>query len=286
MKTNICIECYIMHAMCSHITVTSSNGVGWSRAHPDMPNLTDPSDFTSSFGEVVRFTGDHEVAITKIMYGPLFNIDSTNSRFRLRKGSMKQDLHIPPGHYESTIQLLGSINTVLKAHTNWGASIIKKHPTLVYSKVTDECSLMLNDEDLSFLIDDSTNAYSENVLKYLGYGANGETNIINVKNNALPLNNKVGMIFSDIVGDSIIDGDRKNLLDSFPLSCSVNGYCCYEFINPTYHPLRVNAFTKLSIKISDIYGNNINIQDKVEGAEGYAYDKYPTIITLHVRLVK
>lgn len=262
------------------ITVTSSTTrgmLGWVTRDGYTPDIQDPCDFTATFNETLYFEQYSEVAITEIMYGPLFNIEDYNNRYTIGKGKLIQHFSIPSGYYASMIDIAGAIRDQLSSPT----LLIKNRPTFSYKQSTTGCSLKINDVGSNFIIN-KKDIGDGNLLKYLGYGVNGKVNTIHVTRQHLPVTNKVAKISSDLVGETRIDDTVGNIFDTLPLQCSVGGYSCYTFQNPNYKALRVNELNQISIKISNMYGRKIDIQD-IHRHGDYNFVKYPTIVKLHFR---
>ena len=243
-------------------------------------DIQDACDFTVKFEETLNFEDDSEVAITEILYGPLYNIEDYNSRFSIVRGKTKQDYSIPANFYETKVDVLGAIKKEMDSVTVWSFPLIQKIPSFSYLKsATGGCSLKINDDRTNFLVDTERNQ-DKNVLKFLGYSADGTTNVLHAIHEALPTTIQAVKIHSNIVRESQIDNNMVGILDIAPLKRSVAGYSCLRFENPTYQRLRASQISDISIKITNMYGRKMDIQDVYYGAVGYAYVKYPTIVNV------
>ena len=249
-----------------------------------LPDIQDACDFTVKFDETLLFDEYSEVAITEIMYGPLYNIEDYNNRFSLVRSRTKQDYNIPANFYETTTELMDAIKNQLDSMKMWSWSLVKQTPTFSYLK-TGGCSLKINDDRTSFLVDNERNG-SKNVLKYLGYSGDGSINTLYTAHKPLPTTTKIAKVVTNIVVESQIDNNMVGILDIVPLQCSVPGYSTLTIENPTYRSLIASQLNEISISITNMYGRKIDVQDIHYGATGYAYVKYPTIIKLHFRSSK
>ena len=75
---------------------------------------SDPCDFVSRFLEPINVKDGYEVAVIKILHGPIYNITEMNNKFSLIKVRHTVDYFVPPGYYETTTDLLAEIHNVLK----------------------------------------------------------------------------------------------------------------------------------------------------------------------------
>ena len=106
------------------------------------------------------------------------------------------------------------------------------------------------------------------VLQHFGYFGNGETfGKIKILPEYLSTNSEAAFIYSNIVGQSSVDGEQSRLMACAHLKTTDAGYSYHEFQNPQYHPLRVNSFTDISFQLRDVRGKLINIAHKEKHEE-------------------
>ena len=274
--------------MGEYITVSSQTPLGWigwnkKNRRPTKHDVMDPCDFTAEFEAPIIFEDDYEVAVTEVSHGPLFNITARYNKFSIVKRGKVYDFLVTPGYYATTMNLLNAVSNVLASASR---RLITNSPKITYKEGSDGCCLKILDPDVKFLIDEERNG-DNNVLKHLGYSANGTTSRLDVVNRPLLSNTKMGIIFTDIVGDSVLDRNssnysRRDILGCIPLETSTDSYNHFKFLKPNYCPLRVHAFTNISFLIADIHGNKIEIQDEYNGSNN-VFVLYPTVMRLHVR---
>ena len=239
-----------------------------------------PCDFVSNFIESININDGYEVALMGIFHGPLYNIDEKRNKFTLIKGTQEEDYRIPPGYYESTPHLMLAIYKVLKESLKDDTPLIKKSPTIKHKSGSCFLSLSDQDKDVKFLIN-RDKAGETDVLQYFGYYITEKLSRLEVTHEYLGTATQPTFIYSNIVGESMLDSNQTRLLACAPLKTE-NGYCHHEFDNPSYLPLRVNSFTDISFQMRDVNAKLTQIAHK-EYINDTAIVEYPTIMRLHVR---
>ena len=260
--------------MDQYITVTSTN--------------QNPCEFVSNFTESININDGYEVAVTKIFHGPPFNVTSYNNKFTLQKEDVQVDYRIPPGFYKGSCEILVEIYNELersrsRSHNGFVVdSLVMKPPIFLYAKnMGESSSLRIADTDVNFLIvrgDDPT------LLEMLGYCIDNILNKLTISHYDFETTTDAGLLYSNIVTNSIIDQQKSRLLAIFPIR-NANGYNYHEFTNPVYKPLSIHSFTDITFSLTDIYGEIMAIHYFL-GPGVYTPFCYPTIITLHIRKIR
>ena len=261
--------------MDQHITITSKH--------------QNPSDFVSNFAESINLQDGCEIAVTKIFHGPVYNVTSVNNKFSLQKEDVQVDYEIPPGFYKGSCDILAAIYRELedsrgRGHNGRGVNTLVIRPMIfAYGKAGESSSLRIVDTGVHFLI--HRGQYTT-LLEMLGYCIDDSSlNRLIINHYAFDHSTEVGCLYSNIVTNSIIDGQKSRLLGIIPIK-NAGGYNYHEFINPVYNPLAVHSFTDINFLLTDIFGKVLHL-DHTHSANDHVYGVfYPTIITLHIRKIK
>ena len=235
-----------------------------------------PSSFISNFAQNVTFEDGFEIALKSIYHAPLFNINNENNMCNITNGIKNFSILIPNGYYETNGDILNAINESIIKQISENSikradDAIIKNPTIQYTE--DAVSLSFNKKDeIEFVVGDSSP-----LLRYLGYSL--PKNIIKINVNNHRLSNAINpvLIYSSIVGHSLIDEQQSRLLAVCPLK-SRPGYNFYEFQNPSYVPLAMHSLQDITFVVKNMDGNDVQFDYR-----GDSIVKLPTILNLHIR---
>ena len=270
--------------MDQYITITSKN--------------QNPCEFVSNFTDAVNLSDGYEVAVTQIFHAPVDNITPRNNKFTLIKGAETEDYRIPTGYYGNTCQIIRAIKKALSGpifkvyidsfgpHSRGSQDadelFLKKQPSFAYKQGGESSSLRLLEDGVFFSIDNKRDN-NEFLLKSLEYCIDGNTNRLDIIHFELDTSTETGFLYSNIVGNSIINQQQSRLLAIIPIS-SKKGYNCHEFTNPDYKPLSVHSFTDIAFTLTNVRGEVMSM-DHDNSLHRVSTVMYPTIITLHIRKI-
>ena len=82
---------------------------------------------------------------------------------------------------------------------------------------------------------------------------------------------KIGLIYSSIVSNSLIDSNQSRLLDIIPLK-SDDEHIFYEGVTQVFHKMAAASFIDITFEIREISGEFVKFSKD-----------YPTILTLAIR---
>ena len=240
-------------------------------------NTENANSFVSNFAENVTFGDGFEIALKSIYHAPLFNINNDNNMCNITNGIDEFTILIPIGYYENNGDILNAISTSIIKQINQNSikradGEVIKTPVVQYSDDTG-VSLSFNKKDgIDFVVGESSP-----LLRYLGYSL--PKNIPKITVNIYRLSNTINpvLIYSSIVGHSIIDNQQSRLLAICPLKTKP-GYNFYEFQNPSYVPLALHSLQDITFVIKNMDGNDVQF-DYQENSIA----KLPTLLNLHIR---
>lgn len=223
-----------------------------------------PASFTSSFTDPINISEGYEIALISIYHGPLYNITNNNNYLIIENGMGQQTRYqVDPGYYESTYSILLAIKKKLSI-SGIASSI---------SRVVNHYVLSLSAANEFY-----TTAENGGLMHYLGqYISNSK---IKVEYDILGSTTEPTFIYSNVVSETVIDGQYSRILATVPLKTDI-GYNHHEFSNPLYHKLRVNNFTDISFQLRDVNGELLQIADRNVNSQKNAH--YPTVMLLNLR---
>ena len=237
-----------------------------------------PANFISNFINSVNISDGYEVALIAIYHGPLFNIDEDHNTFSIVKDDQIIKFRIPIGFYRSSTDILIKIHEILVKYL--GDVADNQKITVAIKRRAEDAHYVITLKDaVKFKVEGD----ESDVLQYLGYLINNERATLQSDHIDLQASLEPAFIYSNIVGESKVDGFQSRVLASVPLYSSNSvGYNYYEYKNPIYHPLRVRSFADIEFQIRDKNGDLIQIADYYVDAK---YPHYPTILMLDIRKV-
>ena len=249
--------------------------------------------------EPTKLSTDCEVCVSSICHGEVYNIHEGNSTLYFYHGNRleiervkqirgkariisrteevpEQDselynpsslrtVKIPKGNYESSINLLWVI-----------ASIIKD--TLGITKKRDGMNPIL-DKMYNFISVEMAGIYlliegvTDGPWSLLGVHADQYENFI-VMNKDLRSTEFPAIIYANIVDNSYVNGKLSHKIGIVPIKNKV-GWSFYKPTTPTYVPIAVREFSKIRIMLRDINNEYIRFNPF-----------YKTVITLNIRPIK
>ena len=257
-----------------------------------------PCDFVSNFTDAINVSKGYEVAVTQIYHAPLYNITTENNTFRIYDDSLEEnyDFSIPVGFYETTSDILRAIYDVSDEEL-FNMENRSKRPTITY-KTTGEAMTMKLQKPFTFSVlnyeykhyfggDDKVYNPNSKLLAIFGYAIAGDISRLDINHAPLVSCIESGLLYSNIVANSMIDQKQSRLLGIFPIKSNA-GYNHYEVKNPVYYPLSVHSFTDIAFELVDVRGRLMQMEHMyptldLETETFVRYVKYPTIITLHIR---
>ena len=154
--------------------------------------------------------------------------------------------------------------------------IDEKHKEVVtyMKKLTDQLGI---DEDQSIAIDTSN---------YVSSKSKKEIHVTEIRVSSTPIvTTRLGMIYCDIVENSLINNKQTRLLTAVPI-ISKRGYNYYEFKTPIYKVISVLQFSTISFTIADTEGFLMDFSlegDELSNYQSDAKRKYPSMLNLHIR---
>ena len=251
--------------------------------------VQNPSEFVSNFTDSINANDGHEIAVTSIFHGPMYNITDKNNYFTIGADTSSggeqlgqlRTLTISSGYYETSIDV---VNAMYKAMMSFYNSHEKNQGFLSRKPI-----LTLDAQGLVVLkTNDNTKKFTTygrfgvkgSLLSLLGVGS--DTFKFTTANWEMVHTTEAGFLYSSIVTNSIIDQQKSRLLAILPIMAKP-GYIHYEVTNPVYYDLSVHSFTDVSFTILDVKGKLVNIDplDRLDDSNWAI--RHPTILTLHIR---
>lgn len=242
------------------ITVTSTN--------------QDPGDFASNFTNAIQLSENYEVALLKIAHPPVQNINSQNNKLYVKNKTSNAFMRvtIPPGFYKTSHDILIELHQqLMKTSKEMVSENVNTLVTLKYNRAGDnsEMTLKFVADEVCFAIDSYTN---NNILHFLNFKLDFfSSRTLSILNYDLRTEDKIGLIYSSIVSNSLIDSNQSRLLDIVPLK-SDDEHTFYEGVTPVFHKMSAASFIDITFEIREISGEFVKFSKD-----------YPTILTLAIR---
>ena len=122
------------------------------------------------------------------------------------------------------------------------------------------------------------------LMPVLGY-CNKETTMLSkleVDDMRFTNSSTAGFLYSNIVGNTMIDQTQSRLLATIPMR-SKAGYNYFEFQNPSYRLLSVHSITDITFVITDVEGSVFKMDNVHLRRRNFTGSILPTILNLHIR---
>ena len=262
--------------MDQHITVTSSN--------------QNPCDFVSNFTDAINLNDGYEVAVTRIIHAPAYNITETcNTLTTVHYADKYMPIKhsIPVGFYATSTDILKAIEKELRRHgeDEMLLSLVTTAPNFAYKAAGESSYLEISqkasssDRGIMFKMGEASP-----LLKVLGFLIEKKTHRIDISHYTLDNAVEAGFLYSNIVTNSMVNQQQSRLLALVPIESKI-GYNFHEVINPLYNPLSVHSFTDIGFTLTNVRGEIMEMDNIQSSKEDDQAIRYPTIITLHIRKI-
>ena len=277
-----------------------------------------PSDFHANYIDSININDGYEIALKSLFHAPVYNITTANNRFSIAKSNDGSDnplnltiahFEIPSGFYESRCEIMAAMHkavsdTVTGFHTSFGStnphdrSILNTAPTFSVDNGTitldmvnpkknsarDRTMAALHGRESKFFVIDPAVYIDSSLMPVLGYCHKKKIVLPKLQVDDMMFTNssKAGFIYSNIVGNTMIDQTQSRLLATIPMK-SKAGYSYFEFKNPTYRSLSVHSIADMTFVITDVQGNIFQMDNVYLKRRDFSEWVLPTILNLHIR---
>ena len=251
--------------------------------------------------EPVRLEEEIGIAVTSIYHGEVFNIHEGNNKIhyhcpdvskesieRFKESSNFTDdqlqilefyrfpqrdrvCEIPVGYYPSVISILGEIERAFEKEVR-----IYNHFNLPVGPPEFSCKLKGNgfiecySKNISIIVGKSDSPWS--LLKiFSNFLWDGE--IQRVMNHEFAKDLEPAFMYVNIVENSYINGKLSRVLSVIPIRMKAD-WSHHEFTDLNFVPINVREFSKITISIKDMNGNDVKFNPK-----------FSTIITLQTQAI-
>tara|TARA_B110000977_G_scaffold192255_1_gene265488 strand:+ start:265 stop:1149 length:885 start_codon:yes stop_codon:yes gene_type:complete len=281
----------------------------------------DPADFNANYIDSININEGYEIALKSIFHAPVYNITTANNRFSVAKSNDHgteimlnlsiAHFEIPAGFYESRCEIMAAMHkaisdTISGLQIGFGSTNPHDREILDYAPVfsvdngtitldmvnpkknasRDRTLAALHGRELEykyFVIDPAVYIDSS-LMPVLGYCNKKKILLPKLEVDDMMFTNSstAGFLYSNIVGNTMIDQTQSRLLATIPMS-SKAGYSYFEFQNPTYRSLSVHSIADMTFVITDVQGNIFQMDNVYLRRRNFSEWILPTILNLHIR---
>ena len=279
----------------------------------------DPANFNSLYSNAIDLSDGYEIALKSIFHAPVFNITTDNNRFSIAisndNSPNQMDVtivhyEIPLGFYESRCEIVSAMFKSMSDNIHGfelgfistnphDRDFVKYKPSIKIENGSIEFNMMnpkspknsrdrtlaaVNNLEFKWIVIDPAVYIDSSIMPILGYGHKTKTLLdkISVEDYKLENSSTAGFLYTDIVGNSMINQKHSRLLAIIPMK-STSGHNYYEFKNPTYRELSVHSFSDLNFFLTDVNGDNLKMDSIYLLRRNYPKYILPTILSLHIR---
>lgn len=278
----------------------------------------DPANFLANYMDSINLNGGYEIALKSLFHAPIYNITENHNRFSVAKsndgtGSTDQlnltiaHFEIPIGFYESRCEIVTAMHKAMAdtidgiqlafVSTNPHNRDILNRPPIISidngtiildmanpKKGRDSTMIALRNLEYKYFVIDPAVYIDSSLMNVLGYCQREKTFLpkIEVQDFTFTNSSAAGFLYSNIVGNTMIDQNQSRLLATVPMK-SKAGYNFFEFQNPTYRTLSVHSITEMSFVITDVEGATLKMDNIYLRRRNFSEWIFPTILNLHIR---
>ena len=278
----------------------------------------DPANFLANYMNSINLNDGYEIALKSIFHAPIYNITQDNNRFSVAKsndgttdllGLSIAHFEIPIGFYESRCEIVTAMHKAITdsidgiqldfISTNpHDRAILRRAPTIKIDngsitldmvnpkKGRDSTMVALRNLEYKYFVIDPAVYIDSSLMPVLGYCQREKTLLPKLEVEDLTFTNSstAGFLYSNIVGNTMIDQTQSRLLATVPMK-SKAGYNFFEFQNPTYRTLSVHSITEMSFVITDVEGSTFKMDNIYLRRRNFSEWILPTVLNLHIRRI-
>ena len=150
----------------------------------------------------------------------------------------------------------------------------------------DRTLAALHGREYKFFVIDPAVYIDSSLLPVLGYCHKKKILLPKLEVDDMMFTNSstAGFLYSNIVGNTMIDQTQSRLLATVPMN-SKAGYSYFEFQNPTYRSLSVHSIADMTFVITDVQGTIIQMDNVYLRRRNFSEWILPTILNLHIRKI-
>lgn len=239
-----------------------------STSEDELESEDEGADVTLSGSEEdeIKIHSPEMVDESEISYDLKEEGDARVRRKRVIKIYPNIQLKIPIGRYYDTKQIMQAILDELNKTVNFPdlPTHILRALKLGVLRETDE-------GDIIVLFPPILKVIHSDVGLFKVLNASVTEQLIAARQREIPPHTEMCFLYLNIVQNSFINGHRSRIACVFPVRSHV-GYSNHEITNPSYIPIEVRQFSRVTCSLLDVKGEPLGISDE-----------FDTVITLQMR---